>query len=80
MPISQMTLPWRYIYMERVRGLYTYLGDQDKALQYLREASQANKRLGSNSMEAFLQNGIGESYRITGKYQEALKHINYLTG
>jgi signal transduction histidine kinase len=53
--------------------LYAILGDQDKALQYFREASKANKLLGSNSIESFLQNALGESYRLSGKYAEAIE-------
>ncbi|MGI8580703.1 MAG: ATP-binding protein [Chitinophagaceae bacterium] len=57
----------------RLGGLYAALGDQEKALQYFREASQANKLLGSNNIESLLQQGLGESYRFTGKYQEAIE-------
>jgi signal transduction histidine kinase len=52
---------------------YANLGDQDKALQYLQEASQANKLLGSNNIESSLQQSLGESYRLTGKYREAIE-------
>ncbi len=54
-------------------GLYANLGEQDKALQYLREASRANKRLGSNTIECLLQLGLGESYRLSGKYPQAIQ-------
>ncbi len=54
-------------------ALYANLGDQDKALQYLQEASRANKRLGSNTIECLLQNSLGESYRLTGKYGQAIE-------
>jgi signal transduction histidine kinase len=56
--------------------LYANLGDQEKALQYFREASQANKLLGSNNTECLLQNGLGESYRLSGKYREAIEAYN----
>ena len=57
-------------------ALYASLGDQDKAMPYFREASQANKLLGSNSIESGLQNSLGESYRLSGKYREAIEAYN----
>jgi signal transduction histidine kinase len=48
-------------------------GLESTALQYLREASQANKLLGSNNIESSLQNALGESYRLSGKYREAIE-------
>ena len=63
---------------QNLGGLYATLGDQDKALQYFREASQANKLLGSNNIECLLQLGLGESYRLSGKYREAIEAYNYL--
>jgi signal transduction histidine kinase len=59
--------------LHNLGSLYVFLGDQDKAVPYFREASQANKLLGSNSIECLLQEGLGESYRLSGKYPEAIQ-------
>ena len=62
------------VYIWRNLGtLYANLGDQDKALEYFGDASQANKLLGSNSIECLLQQSLGESYRLSGKYREAIQ-------
>ncbi|MEO6868054.1 MAG: tetratricopeptide repeat protein, partial [Ginsengibacter sp.] len=54
-------------------ALYANLGDQEKALPYFQEASQANKLLGSNNIESVLQQVLGESYRLSGKHRQAIE-------
>ncbi|HEY4322549.1 MAG TPA: tetratricopeptide repeat protein [Mucilaginibacter sp.] len=54
-------------------AIYTTLGDQVNALIYYKKALAANKTLGNTNLEFNLLNRIGEMYRLTGKYPEALK-------
>ncbi len=54
-------------------GIYSNLDDKDKALTYFQKAEDANKQFGSISIEASLQSSMGESYRLMGKYPEAVK-------
>lgn len=54
-------------------GIYTSLGDKTKALIYYKKALSANKKLGLQSLEFNLLNRIGEMYRLSGNYPEALK-------
>ena len=68
------------IYVWRGLGaLYTILADQDKALQYLQEASTANKLLGSNNIESLIQSSLGESYRLSGRYRQAIEAYKLAT-
>ena len=54
-------------------GIYTAIGDQEKSLEYYKKALDANKKLGNQGLEFSLLNRIGERYRLTGKYPEAIK-------
>ncbi|HEY2582819.1 MAG TPA: tetratricopeptide repeat protein [Mucilaginibacter sp.] len=56
-----------------IAGIYTTLGDQENALAYYKKSLGANKTLGNSALEFSLLNRIGEMYRLTGKYPEALK-------
>ena len=53
-------------------ALHCYLGDSEIALKYLLKAKEANKELGDQNIEANLQNILGENYRISGEYSEAI--------
>jgi signal transduction histidine kinase/tetratricopeptide (TPR) repeat protein len=53
--------------------IYSYLGDKAQALAYFQKAEDANRKFGSKSIESSLQSNIGESYRLMGKYPEAIK-------
>jgi signal transduction histidine kinase len=54
-------------------GLYNVIGDQEKALLYYQKAFDANKELGNTNLAYNLLNNIGERYRLTGRYPEAIK-------
>ena len=53
-------------------SLHIQLGDYENCLLYLRKASNANKEYGDASSESLMQNTMGECYRLTGKYPEAI--------
>jgi len=57
---------------EGLGGLYTVLGDYETALMYLGKAAIANKEYGNARIESLIQTDMGECYRITGKYPEAI--------
>jgi len=54
-------------------SIYTPIGDQANALIYYKKALAANKKLGNRNLEFNLLNRIGEMYRLTGHYPEAIK-------
>ena len=54
-------------------GIYTAIGDQKRSLEYYKKALAANQKLGNKGLEFNLLNRIGEMYRLTGKYPEAIK-------
>ncbi|MEC5158748.1 ATP-binding protein [Chryseobacterium sp. MP_3.2] len=54
-------------------NIYAQIGDQKNALFYLNKAETANKTFKDLGIEYLLQNAIGERYRLTGKYPEAIK-------
>ena len=54
-------------------ALYNMIGDQEKALFYYQKAFDANKELGNTALTYNLLNNIGERYRLTGRYPEAIK-------
>ena len=56
--------------------LYSDMGDQATALTYLLKAENANKKLGDKYLEYLLQNSIGEQYRISNHYPEAIADYN----
>jgi signal transduction histidine kinase len=53
--------------------IYTQIGDPANALIYYKKSLEANKKLGNQALEFNLLNRIGEMYRLTGKYNEAIK-------
>lgn len=53
--------------------IFTNIGDQPNAIAYYQKALDANKKLGNQALEFNLLNRIGEMYRLTGKYPEAIK-------
>jgi len=53
-------------------GLYAAMGDQATALTYLLKAENANKKLGDRALESNLQNSIGERYRLSNHYPQAI--------
>ncbi|MGC4037065.1 MAG: ATP-binding protein [Chitinophagaceae bacterium] len=59
-------------------NLYTYLGDEQTSLVYFQKAAEANKRYGDRDVETLLFNDMGESFRLTGRYPEAI--TNYQKG
>jgi two-component system NtrC family sensor kinase len=54
-------------------AIYLPMGDITKSLFYYKKALDANKKLGNIFLEFNLLNRIGEMYRLTGNYPEALK-------
>jgi two-component system NtrC family sensor kinase len=54
-------------------SLYNRIGDQDNSLLYLQKAAEANKQTGNKGQEALIRTNIGEHYRLSGKYPDALK-------
>ncbi|MDB5134733.1 MAG: tetratricopeptide repeat protein [Mucilaginibacter sp.] len=56
-----------------IATIYTYIGDQANALIYYKKALNENKKLGNRSLEFNLLNRIGEMYRLTGNYTDAIK-------
>lgn len=57
-------------------SLYALMGDQATALTYLLKAENANKKLGNRTLEGNLQNSIGERYRLSKHYPEAIAAYN----
>lgn len=57
-------------------SLYAAMGDQKTALTYLLKAENASKKLGDKELEANLQNSIGERYRLSNQYPEAIAAYN----
>jgi len=58
--------------MRSIATVYTFLGDEQNSLLYYQKAVEVNKKLGNKDAEAILYLDIGESYRLAGKYPEAL--------
>jgi len=56
-----------------IAGIYTSIGDQANALIYYKKALDANKKLGDRNLEFTLHNRMGEMYRLSGRYPEAIK-------
>jgi len=54
-------------------SVYTPIGDKANALIYYKKALAANKKLGNRNLEFNLLNRIGEMYRLSGNYPEAIK-------
>ena len=54
--------------------LYTRIGDESKALSFFQKAYDVNKQLGDKNLELTLLRNIGESYRLMGKYPEAIRY------
>ncbi len=53
--------------------LYLLLGDMETALGYLNKAAEVVKRAGADIGKTQLLNNMGEVYRLTGKYPEAIQ-------
>jgi len=56
-----------------IATIFTDIGDQANAILYYKKALDANQKLGNQALEFNLLNRIGEMYRLTGKYPEAIK-------
>ena len=56
-----------------IATIFTSIGDQSNAILYYKKALDANKKLGNQNLEFNLLNRIGEMYRLSGKYPEAIK-------
>ena len=56
-----------------IATIFTNIGDQPNAIAYYKKALGANKKLGNQALEFNLLNRLGEMYRLTGKYPEAIK-------
>ena len=54
-------------------NVYSTLGDTTTALTYYQKALEAYQKIGSTYNQAILLNNLGELYRLSGKYPEALK-------
>ena len=57
-------------------NIYAQIGDQKNALLYLNKAENANKTFNDLGIEYLLQNALGERYRLSGKYPDAIKAYN----
>lgn len=57
-------------------NIYAQIGDQKNALFYLNKAENANKTFNDLGIEYLLQNALGERYRLSGKYPDAIKAYN----
>jgi len=57
---------------DNLGSLYTVMGDYENGLLYLGKASNANKKYGNANIESILQIDMGECYRFTGKYPQAI--------
>ncbi|MBS1574397.1 MAG: tetratricopeptide repeat protein, partial [Bacteroidetes bacterium] len=57
---------------DNLGSLYTAMGDYENGLLYLGKASNANKEYGNANIESILQIDMGECYRFTGKYPQAI--------
>lgn len=54
-------------------SLYSLIGDHDSAIAFLQKGEQEIKKDKLlNNLNSILQNSLGEEYRLTGKYTEAL--------
>jgi len=56
-----------------IATIFTNIGDQSNAILYYKKALNANKKLGNQTLEFNLLNRIGEMYRLSGRYPEAIK-------
>jgi signal transduction histidine kinase len=56
-----------------IATIFTNIGDQKNAIYYYKKALDANKKLGNRALEFNLLNRLGEMYRLSGKYPEAIK-------
>ncbi|MGC4096107.1 MAG: tetratricopeptide repeat protein [Nitrospira sp.] len=56
--------------------LYLLLGDYDKALNNFKKAEQLINKSGADIRQTDLPNNMGEVYRLTGKYPEAIAAYN----
>ncbi|HTI58855.1 ATP-binding protein [Mucilaginibacter sp.] len=56
-----------------IATIFTNIGDQPNAIAYYKKALDANKKLGNRNLEFNLLNRIGEMYRLTGRYPDAIK-------
>ena len=54
-------------------NLYFYLGDFENSLVYLKKAGEEVKKAGADISKTSLLNDMGEIYRLTGKYPEAIQ-------
>ncbi|WP_230379803.1 ATP-binding protein [Kaistella gelatinilytica] len=57
-------------------NIYAQIGDQKNALLYLNKAENANQTFKDLGNEYLLQNALGERYRLSGNYPEAIKAYN----
>ncbi len=57
-------------------GLYGGIDDQTKSLVYYNKALEANKQIGDKVLQFKLLNNVGERYRLSGYYSEAIKTYN----
>ncbi|MEO8148629.1 MAG: ATP-binding protein [Bacteroidia bacterium] len=53
--------------------VYLMIGEDEKSLTHLQKALAASRQTGDNETEQYVLNDIGERYRITGMYPEALQ-------
>ncbi|HWC53931.1 MAG TPA: tetratricopeptide repeat protein, partial [Chitinophagaceae bacterium] len=59
-----------------IGSIYFSIGNQAEALRYFKMAEDANKKYGNKNLESSLQTSIGEGYRLSGKYPEAIEAYN----
>jgi two-component system, NtrC family, sensor kinase len=57
-------------------AIYLAIGDKANSLAYYKKALMANKILDNKNLEFSLLNRIGEMYRLSGNYPEAIKAYN----
>jgi signal transduction histidine kinase len=53
--------------------VYDQLGDEQKSLEYFKKALEADKKMGNKTKQAVHSINIGERYRLTGQYENAIK-------
>ena len=68
-------LSCQFVALDWIGGIHSFIGDYDKSNEYFQKALEYAQQLGYSKIAlASLANSIGENYRLTGKYAEALKN------
>ncbi|MEG4119422.1 tetratricopeptide repeat protein [Microcoleus sp. N9_B4] len=62
--------------LNNIGGVYSDLGEQQKALDYYNQSLPLNRAIGDRSVEAITLNNIGKVYSDLGEQQKALDYYN----